>query len=120
MASRSRQHQQLIEHRAHAAPMRSLPEYAVANVACAEAIVVSKDGRGQHWCHLCLVDRTQGCVAMQTQRERPGAARQVTAINDLAELLGRSPALHTGAVRDAPPLEQITITRQHDAAFGAA
>ena len=100
--------------------MRSLPEYAVANIACAETIVVSKDGRGQHWCHLCLVDRTQRRIAMHTQRERPGAARQVKAINDLAQLLCRSYGMHITPLRDAPPPEQITITRQHNAAFGAA
>ena len=97
-----------------------LPEDALANVTETEVLVVRAHSRRQYCCHPRLIDRMQRRIAVQTQREWPGAARQVKASKDLAQLLCRSHSMHIAAVRDAPPLEQFTIARQHYAVFGAA
>ena len=57
---------------------------------------------------------------MQASRERPRTARQVESIEDLAQLQSGPDGVHVAAVLDAPALEQLSISRQHDASLRAS
>jgi hypothetical protein len=102
-------HTEVVDHRAHALPVRTLPEHAPADIAHAEPFVAFAHLRRQGRRDQRLVDRAQGRIAVQEQRERPRGARQIVLTRD-RELLKRRGVTHgcyVHALGSGPQLREI-------------
>ena len=68
---------------------------------------------------LGLGDRVQGRIALQAQRERPRAAGEVEAREQLRRLALGLQRMDEAAVGELAALQQLAVAGQHDAAFAA-
>src|SRR3970282_418012 len=110
--------EQVAERGAHARVVRSGPVDAAAAGAAAELLLSRADLLRDDRRHRRLVDRLQGEVATQAQREGTGAGGEVVALRHFAQLRFGLERMHVAAVRDLAALEQLAVAAQHDAALG--